>query len=167
MPSKKDETPLEDDFEWPDPSTMKPADAMRLADRFERELTEANRAAKLAQQRKATAKKIQLDVMDIYELDEVGVTMEDGSRVKYTPYPFDVYTIKNKEEFDAWAETQDESFYDTSPKLREQVFLDVVRRMDQDGEELPPGVVKFTQTRVSRTAITRKARPASQGMRDE
>lgn len=142
-----------EDFEWPDVSKLRPAEAARLLDDFERAAAEANRRADRLKSRKAQAKAIALAVAEEYELEAIDTTTNTGQRIRYTPYPFDTFSVDDEAAFKAWADTQHESYFDSSPKLRQQIFLDEMRRRVQDGEPLPPGVRRFTDTRLSRTAI--------------
>lgn len=140
------------DFEWPDVKSMRPVDALRLLDDIERESREANKRADDLKRRKAQAKQIALAVLEEYEQDSTKVTTSDGHKVLYSTYPFDVFTVDDEKRFAEWAETQSESYFDSTPRLRDGIFLDEMRRRVQDGEPLPPGVRRWTDTRLSRTA---------------
>lgn len=141
-----------EDFQWPDISSMRPADAGRLLDDIEREAAAANKRADILKKRKAQAKQIVLAVVEDFEQESVDFRTAAGNKVRYTPYAFDVFSVDNREAFDEWAKTQSESYYDPTPKLREGVFLDEMRRRVQDGEPLPPGVKRYSDQRLSRTA---------------
>lgn len=142
----------DEDFQWPDISSMRPADAGRLLDDIEREAAAANKRADILKKRKAQAKQIVLAVVEDFEQESVDFRTAAGNKVRYTPYAFDVFSVDNREAFDEWAKTQSESYYDPTPKLREGVFLDEMRRRVQDGEPLPPGVKRYSDQRLSRTA---------------
>lgn len=142
-----------EDFRWPEVHELRPAEAARLLDDVEREAALANKRAKRLTERKAQAKQIVLAVADVYELEAIRTTTSAGKAVQYTPYPFDVFSVDNDEAFREWAAAQSESYYDSSPKLREQIFMDEMRRRVQDGEPLPPGVKRWTDTRLSRSAV--------------
>ncbi len=147
----KDE-PIDDGLELPDFETTKPADALRLFDQMDREAREANKAAKLAAQRKAKAKAFALQVLENYELESVKAEVEPGKKAMFSTYEFRAYRVVDEEEFKAWAAEQDESYYDESPRLRESVLLDECRRRFDDGEALPPGVQEYIETRISKNA---------------
>ena len=151
--------PGAEDFVWPEVKDLKPAEAMKLLDEIEREATMANKRADRLKSRKATAKNIATTVLEIYGLDEAAFTNDEGKRIKYTPYPFDAFSLDNEEEFRKWAEGQHERYYDKEPKLREGVFRDEMRRRLADGEPLPPGVRRYTDVRLSRTAKAVGKRP--------
>lgn len=142
-------------FEWPDVKSLRPADALRLLDDIERQAREANKRADDLRRRKAQAKQIALAVMEDYEQESTRVTMHDGNKVNYSTYTFDVFSVDDAAAFRKWAETQSESYFDPTPKLRESVFLDEMRRRVQDGEPLPPGVKRWTDVRLSRTAAAK------------
>lgn len=142
-----------EDFEWPDVSSLKPAEALRLLDDIEREAREANKRADVLKRRKAQAKQVALAVLEEFELDSAKTTVSSGQKVLYSTYDFDVFTVDDDEAFREWAETQSESYFDPTPKLRQQIFLDEMRRRAQDGEPLPPGVRKWSDTRLSRTSV--------------
>jgi hypothetical protein len=141
-----------EDFQWPEVKDLRPVDALRLLDDIEREARAANKRAEKLKQRKAQAKQIALAVMEEYEQEATKVTTSDGNKVVYSTYPFDVFSVDNEEAFREWAATQSESYFDPTPKLREQLFLDEMRRRVQDGEPLPPGVRRWTDMRLSRSA---------------
>lgn len=145
-------------IEWPEPSEMRLVDAGRLLDDVERQATEANARAKRLTSRKTTAKMILKAVLEREEQDKVVFTNSQGRQVSYSPYNFDVYNIVNEDEFKAWAEEYadegGEAFY--APALRKDIFLDEMRRRDKDGEGLPPGVQKFSDERMSRSAAIKE-----------
>lgn len=134
------------------PGELKPADALRLLDDVEREAREANKRAETLKSAKSKARVIATQVLEQYELDTARTTLADGSTVQYTPYEFRAYRVADEEAFRAWAEGQIENYYDPTPKLREGTLRDECRRRVDDGEPLPPGVVEYTETRLSRSA---------------
>lgn len=144
-----------EDFEWPQVKDLRPVDALRLLDDIEKEARAANKRAETLKRRKAQAKQIALAVLEEYEQDSTKVTTSDGAKVLYSTYPFDVFSVDDEEAFKGWAETQSESYFDPTPRLRESIFLDEMRRRVQDGEPLPPGVKRWTDTRLSRSAAPR------------
>lgn len=144
-----------EEIEWPEPRDVRLVDAGRLLDDIERQATEANARAKRLTSRKTTAKLILKAALERDEQDSVVFTNSQGRKVTYTPYAFDVYNIVNEDEFKEWAEEYadegGEAFY--APALRKDIFLDEMRRRDKDGEALPPGVQKFSDERMSRSAM--------------
>jgi hypothetical protein len=141
-----------EDFAWPEVKDLRPVDALRLLDDVEREARQANRRAEALKRRKAQAKQIALAVLEDYEQDSTKVRTSDGNKVIYSTYNFDVFSVDNEEAFREWAATQSESYFDPTPKLRDSIFLDEMRRRVQDGEPLPPGVKRWTDVRLSRSA---------------
>jgi hypothetical protein len=144
--------PTDENFQWPSPDEIRPVDAGRLMDDIERESMAANKRAKMLTARKAQAKALVDAVLEINELDALPFTTSQGKRVTYTPYEFDAFTVDDYEAFEAWAETQHENYFDNSPKLREGIFRDEMRRRVADGEPLPPGVRRYSEQRLSRSA---------------
>lgn len=140
----------------PNPSEISLAEAMRFLDQAEAEAAAANKAAERAKARKSAAKTIALQALELADQEAARVRMENGQVVQYTPYQFTAYHVTDRKAFDAWAAEQDEAYYDTTPKLREQLLIDECRRRTQDGEELPPGVGTYHEPRISRTAIKGK-----------
>lgn len=147
-----------EDWQFPNASDMDVVQAGQLWDAIEREARAANRRADLLKARKAQAKALALEVIDASGQTSARVPVADGREVNLTPYTWEVFSVKDEVEFKAWADTAVEDFYDRSPKLREQVFLDEMRRRSQDGEPLPPGVVRWEDTRISRTTAAPRRR---------
>jgi hypothetical protein len=144
--------PADEDFQWPSVADLRPADAARLLDDIEQASLRANKRADLLKRRKQEGKALVTAVAEEYELDAIPFTNAQGKRVTYTPYEFDAFTVDDPEEFRLWAMTQNENYFDLSPKLRDGIFRDEMRRRVQDGEPLPPGVRRWTDTRLSRSA---------------
>lgn len=142
-----------EDFQWPEVKDLRPAEAARLLDDIETASREANKRADILKARKAQAKQIALAVAEEYELSAIDTVTYGGQRVRYTPYSFDAFSVDNEEAFKEWAATQSESYYNAAPRLRDDIFRDEMRRRIQDGEPLPPGVRRWTDTRLSRTAV--------------
>lgn len=141
-----------EEFEWPEVTELRPSDAARLLYDVESAAAAANKRADILRSRKNEAKQIALTVAEIYEQPDISAITDDGRKVRYTPYPFDVFSVDDPAAFKEWAVSQSESFYDETPRLREEIFRDEMRRRDQDGEPLPPGVRKWSDTRLSRSA---------------
>lgn len=145
--------PIEDpDFQLPNFESTRPVDAMRLYDEYAREATAANKAAEKATSRKSKAKAFALQVLENYEEESVKVKLDSGKKALFSTYEFRAYRVVDEEAFSAWAEKQDESYYDETPRLRDQVLLDECRRRFDDQEGLPPGVQEYTETRISKNA---------------
>lgn len=141
------------EFEWPEIKDMRPADAARLLYDIEVATTAANARAKRLTSRKAQARKIVEAVAEEYELPEIATITSAGRKVRYRAEPVDYFSIDNPEAFRAWAETQSENYFDPTPKLREGIFRDEMRRRVQDREPLPPGVRRYTDTKLSRSTV--------------
>lgn len=151
-----DRDPASEDFQWPEVKDLRPVDALRLLDDIEREARLANKRADALKARKAQAKQIALAVLEDYEQESTKIVTAEGRKVIYEKYDIDFFTVDDHEAFKPWSDTQSESYYDASPKLREGIFQDEMRRRAQDGEPLPPGVKQWTDTRLSRTAAKGK-----------
>lgn len=141
------------DFQLPDFESLRPADALRLYDKYDREAREANKAAKLAAQRKAKTKALALQVMEAYESDSFKTEVEPGKKALFSTYEFRAYRVVDEEAFKQWTAEQDEDFYDETPRLIESRLLEECRRRFDDGQELPPGVQEYTETRISKSAV--------------
>lgn len=135
---------------------MEVADAFELLDEIEHQAQLANKRADTLKERKAQAKKIALDVLDIKRQKGARIEGHEGRDVQYTPYDFDVFNVVDHEAFGEWAETADESFYDTNPRLRGEVFQGAMRQLHQDKQPLPPGVQRYSEVRLSRTAVAQR-----------
>ena len=145
--------PGAEEFEWPQIKDLRPADAARLLNDIETAATEANARAKRLTSRKAQAQKIVEAVAEEYELPEISTITGAGRKVRYSVQPQDFFSIDNPEAFEAWAAEQAENYFDPTPKLREGIFRDEMRRRVQDHEPLPPGVRRYTGTKLSRSMV--------------
>lgn len=148
-----------EEWDFPDLSGLDPAErpdaAAKLWDAIEREATAANKRAAILKSRKAMAK--ELAIRAVEESPYPSVTVDVGDRqVQITPYDWEVFSVKDEAAFKDWAAGEAENYYDDEPRLREGVFLDSMRRRSQDGEPLPPGVVRWVDTRISRTAVPKR-----------
>jgi hypothetical protein len=144
-----------EEYVFPEVSELRPAAAGRLLDAIEREAALANRRADSLRSRKKQAKAILNAVLEEYEQEGVSFVNTEGRKVTYSERPFDAYDVVDEDAFKEWAGGQAETFYGEA--LREGVFRDHMRRMDQDGEPLPPGVRKYSETRYSRSSALKKA----------
>lgn len=151
-----------EDWEFPDATDLDVPAAARLWDSIERAAAEANKRATRLKSRKAAAKELALKVLDEAGMTSARVAVADGREVQLTPYDWDVFSIKDEDEFKAWAadnaDRGGEDFYDSEPRLRDGIFLDEMRRRVQDHQPLPPGVVRWTDTKISRTAVAPRRR---------
>lgn len=57
--------------------------------------------------------------------------------------------IKDRAVFEAWAATQDESYFDDEPKPREALLNQLVREKIDNKEPLPPGLGVYGRRRVT------------------
>jgi hypothetical protein len=152
-----------EDFEFPRVETLDPAEAATLWDQIERESREANKRAARLKERKALAKELALQAVEASPYSSVRIQGAEGRDVQITPYPWTVFRIVDEEAFREWAEGEAERYYDDSPRLRDGVFLDEMRRREEDREPLPPGVTSWTDTKISRTTVAQKRRKAQGG----
>jgi hypothetical protein len=153
--------PGDPDFEFPDVKDLDPHEAAALWDRVEREAKEANKRAAILKDRKVQAKELALQAIEASPYTSVRIEGAEGREVQLTPYPWTVFRIVNEDAFREWAKKEAERYYDESPKLRESVFLEEMRRRDEDKEPLPPGVSSWTDTKISRTTVAQKRRKGS------
>lgn len=148
----------DDEFIWPDVAGLRVADAVRLLYDIEEQATVANARAERLKKRKATARVIIQQVLEREELESGRAKTRDGKTIQYTPSTRDVFHVTDEEAFKAWAEEDAERYYDDTPRLREGIFLDEMRRRLQDKEPLPPGVQHVPLPTINRTAVASKRR---------
>jgi hypothetical protein len=145
------------DWEFPDVSDVEPDEAAALWDEIERQAREANKKAKILAERKAAAKELAIKSIENHpRITSVRIMGAEGREVQITPYPWVIHTIKDEAAFKKWTAGEAERYYDATPKLREDVFRDEMRRREADGEPLPPGVVSWTDQKISRTTSPRR-----------
>lgn len=147
-----------EDWEFPDASDMEPHEAAALWDEIERQARATNRRKKLLDARKAAAKELALKAIEASPHKRVTIEGAEGRDVTMTPYPWTIHTIKDEEAFKEWAAGEAERYYDSTPRLREDVFRDEMRRREADKEPLPPGVVSWTDFKISRTTAPSRYR---------
>lgn len=149
-----------EDWEFPSFEDVHPAERPSAIGRLWYEIevaaTEANKRAERLKHRKAAAKQMALTAIEESPYPSVSIIAPDGREVRLKPYEFTAYTVKDQEAFDAWAATQRERFYDPTPSWREGVFLDHMRHLDQTGQPLPPGVIRYAEPRISRSAVAKR-----------
>ncbi len=148
-----------EDFEFPDIDALDPSEAAALWDRIEREATAANKRAKRLKERRAIAKDLALKAVENSPYTSVRIEGAEGREVQITPYTWTVFSIVNEDAFREWCAGEAERYYDTTPQLREGVFLEEMRRRDADKEPLPPGVKSWTDMKISRTTVAQRKRP--------
>lgn len=151
------------DWEFPDASEMTPDEAAALWDKIERASAAANKVAKRLKERKATAKDLALKVVEASPYTSVRIEGAEGREVQITPYPWTIHQVVDESEFKLWAMGEAERYYDATPRLREDVFRDEMRRREADGEPLPPGVKSWTDTKISRTTVPQRRQPRRGG----
>jgi len=147
-----------EDFEFPPVEDLDPSEAAQLWDRIERDAREANKRAARLKERKAVAKNLALQAIEASPYSSVRVEGAEGRDVQITPYSWTVFRVADEEAFREWAEGEAERYYDDSPRLRESVFLEEMRRREGDRESLPPGVTSWTDTKISRTTVAQRRR---------
>src|SRR6266498_310069 len=143
-------------FELPDARDLSVVEAGRLWDKIDRAATEANARAVRLKQHRAAVKDLAIRVVEASGQTSARVPLEDGREIQMTPYDWEVFAIKDEGAFKEWAaefaSEGGEDFYDSSPKLREGIFLDYMRMRSQSRQPLPPGVTRWSDVRISRTA---------------
>lgn len=132
---------------------LRPADAMRSVEEAEAAVSEATAALEQARKQKKRAHAVALAVLEAYELDSAKSKVT--KRLFYTE-EFRDFQIKDEGKFRAWEAEQDENYFETQTKLREQIFKDEMRRRDDDREPLPPGVVKVSFPKLKQKADQKK-----------
>ena len=151
-----------EDWEFPDARELSPAEAIRLWDAIERESAEAGKRKKRLTERKAIAQQVAIEVVKASGQTGARAAVASGREFQITPYEWDAFTVVDPVAWEAWLEEHPDEraeFYDSSPKIREQVWMDAMRLRVQDRQPLPPGVKRWTDTRISKTAVpTRKGR---------
>lgn len=152
-----------EDFEFPALEGLDPSEAASLWDQIERESREANKRAARLKERKAMAKELALQAIEASPYTSVRIEGAEGRDVQLTPYPWTVFRIVDEAAFREWAEGEAERYYDDSPRLREGVFLEEMRRRDEDHESMPPGVTSWTDTKISRTTVAQRRRKRPRG----
>lgn len=55
-----------------------------------------------------------------------------------------------REEFEAWAADQDEEYLEPNRRVREETLNSNMQQLEEDGQPLPPGVRKYTETKISK-----------------
>lgn len=145
-----------EEWDFPDPSDLTVPDAARLWYDLDQAATEANKRAARLKQRRAAVKELALQVLDASGQTSARVEVDEDRELQITPYDWEVFSVKDEAAFKDWAAGEAENYYDDEPRLREGVFLDSMRRRSQDGEPLPPGVVRWVDTRISRTAVPKR-----------
>jgi hypothetical protein len=102
-------------------------------------------------------------VIDKFEHEELegAPTLIDGTHVTFKKYEHPHPHIENEEALRAWAEEEDtEAFFEPDRRFRKEVLSGFVKRHEDDGEPLPPGLGIYRETKLSRT--TKSGKEASE-----
>lgn len=142
---------MEEGYELPHADDLKPAEAARLYETMTAAKAAAERIATQMGKLKGQAKQTLIAVQETYELPGIDVAVEGGRTVHYSTYEFDAFTVVDPEAFKAWADTQDENYYDPTPKLREGLLRDKMRGLKKARQPLPPGVREYSEQRIQKT----------------
>lgn len=157
--------PGAEDWNFPDASDISVPEAVKLWATVDATATEANRRAARLKERRAKAKALALAKIEERRKEtgesKATVELDDGREITATPYEWEVFTVVDWPAFRKWAEGQEESYWDPEPTFREGIFLDAMRRRSHDGEPLPPGVTRWTDTRISRSATPKRRRTSN------
>lgn len=145
-----------EDFEFPSLEGLDPAEAATIWDHIERQAREANKRADRLKDRKAVAKDLTLRAVEASPYTSVRIAGANGRENQVTPYSWTVFEIVDDAAFKEWAAGETERYYDDSPRLREGIWLEEMRRRDADREPLPPGVKSWTDTKISRTVVPQR-----------
>ncbi len=126
--------------------------ALQSYDEAARAAAAANKAKKEADAEKNNAKAAFLTALEEYELDSASATI-DGEKVNFSKYEFITGHIQDKQAFREWAEQEyAEAYFEPETRPRGDLINALVRQLIEDGEPLPPGVITYIETRLSRTA---------------
>lgn len=153
-----------EDWTFPDARELTPPEVIRLWTLLDMAGTEANKRAARLKERRSAVKELALKVLDASGQTSARAKVDEaqGREIQITPYDWEAFNIKDPEAFQAWAaeyaDEGGEQFYDSSPKLREGIFQDAMRELSQNNQPIPPGVVRFPDVRISRTAVPVKRR---------
>ena len=128
--------------------------ALRALDEAESATSRANKAVEQARKAKKRAEALVLAVYEHQETTTGKLTRDDGRKVLFYTEQFRTFNIKDETKFRAWEAEQDENYFEQKTALREQIFLDEMRRLDDDKQPLPPGVVKVSFPKLKRKADT-------------
>lgn len=108
--------------------------------------------AKVADAVKADAKAFE---QQCYERIDEELGMDDGGATlrfdagTFTASETTYAQIQDRAAFEAWAATQDESYFDDEPKLREKLVNQLVREKLDNNEPLPPGLGVYGRRRIT------------------
>ena len=157
--------PGDEDYELPKATELTPPDVIRLWHEIEASNREAgqrkNRLKDLAKAMQGLA----LEVVEQSGQTSARAEVEPGRELQITPYDWEIFDIVDQEAFDEWRQEYEdeggEHFYDSTPRLRESIFQDAMRLLSQNKRPLPPGVRRYTEPRVSKTAVASRRRRAS------
>jgi Arc/MetJ family transcription regulator len=152
-----------EDFEFPALEELDIPSVARLWYDLDQAATAANKRAARLKERRAAVKDLAIEVVRASGQTGGSAEVGDGREVQITPYAWEVFQIVNEEQFKEWAAGEVENYYDSTPRLRESIFLDHMRKLSQDRAPLPPGVKRWEDIRISRTAKPRRRLPAQGG----
>lgn len=141
---------LEDEFAAFDGSSRL-KDALDYYDAATQLAAICNKIKASADSIKREAKMDGINLLEIEDLDGAPTTI-DGQRVNFSKYEFRSARVQNPEEFKAWAESEDrEALFEPDLRPRMDVVTALAKELEDNGEEPPPGVVMWRETRLSRT----------------
>lgn len=138
--------------------SMEVLDSSKLRDVLERYdvvtriAATVNRVKKRTDAAKNEAKALVILTLEEEELDGAPVTI-DGQKLHFAKYEFRAANIIDREAFAEWAASEDgESYFESEPRVRQELLNALVTQCDDDGAPLPPGLDIYRETRLSRTA---------------
>lgn len=152
--------PGDECYRLPDARELNPPQVIKLWHEIERDAREANKRKDRLKDLKAAMQGLALQVVEQSGQTSARAEVEPGRELQITPYDWEVFDIVDRAAFDEWAtqhaDEGGEQFYDSTPRLRESIFLDAMRLLSQNHQPLPPGVRRYTEPRVSKTAVPSK-----------
>lgn len=137
-------------------SLPSPAEAFVLFDAAEKEATEANRLAGEKKNAKDRAKAIAQASLEASNLESASTRLdmgEESRRVLFYLQEKRHFNVTNKPAFREWAQDEDEDYFEPERRIREDLVRQECERRMEDGEELPPGVTTYTETKIHRQAM--------------
>lgn len=134
---------------WPEPEELTPAAAGRLLWEKQQINNAETKNKDKAKKDVARAELLVKAVPEHYELEDIKAK---GLPVTFYTEEFKTFSVADKARFDAWEAEQDENYYEVKRTLRNDIFLELCRRLDDDGQPLPPGVTKYRETRLRHRA---------------
>lgn len=155
-----DPQPGDEGYQLPDARDLTPPEVIRLWHEIEADAREANKRKDRLKDLKAAIQPLAITVVEESGQTSARAEVENGRELQITPYDWEVFDVIDQKAFDEWRKQYEaeggEHFYDSSPRLRESIFLEAMRLRSQDHKPLPPGVRRYSEVRISKTAVPQR-----------